>query len=94
MRKSDRYFAWLKEAGLVALSQRPVGRFHGAYTLQIQAARPDKRRRDIDNLIKPISDLLQAVGIVRDDTDCEMVSARWVTTGEGVFVRISPAGVE
>lgn len=93
MRKSDRYTAWLKQAGLVALTQRR-GHIAGQYHLSIQASRPDRRARDIDNLIKPISDLLQHIGVVRDDCDCEMVSARWVTAGEGVTVRVSPAGVE
>lgn len=94
MRKSDKYFAWLKEAGLVALTQRPLARFHGKYKLSIAAARPDKRARDIDNLIKPINDLLQAIGVVADDKHCDMVTARWVTTGEGVMVRVEPVGLE
>lgn len=93
MRKSPAYVAWLLEAGLIAKSQRPKS-IEGPYKLSIQVARVNKRRADIDNKIKPISDLLQTLGIVRDDCDCEMVTARWVTTGEGVTVRIEPAGVE
>lgn len=93
MRKSPAYVAWLTEAGWIAKSQRP-GSVKGPYKLSIQVPRPDKRRRDIDNTIKPISDLLASIGVIRDDCDCEMVSARWVTVGEGVTVRIEPAGVE
>ena len=93
MRKSTKYVTWLLEAGWRAKAQRP-GSVKGPYKLSIQVTRPDKRRRDIDNTIKPISDLLASVGIIRDDCDCEMVSARWVTTGEGVTVRIEPAGIE
>lgn len=91
--KSKTYTDWLRDAGWQVIAQK-AGGIAGPYTLSIQAKRPDKRRRDIDNLIKPISDLLVSVGAVADDTHCEMVSARWVTSGEGVTVRISPAGVE
>lgn len=91
--KSDEYKAWLEEAGWKAAEQKPK-RIDGPYRLQIQAARPDKRRRDLDNLIKPISDLLKVVGIIRDDSDCDVLSARWVTVGEGVYVVVGPAAVE
>lgn len=90
---SSEYTAWLREAGYIAISQRQ-GAIAGPYKLTIQAKRPDKRRRDIDNLIKPTSDLLVSIGAVADDSDCEMVSARWVTQGEGLYVRLEPAGVE
>ena len=75
------------------MAQRPGG-IKGPYALSILAKRPDKRRRDIDNLIKPISDLLMTVGVIEDDSDCDLVSARWVTIGDGVRVLITPAGVE
>lgn len=91
--KSKEYTSWLVAAGLMARSQRPAA-IVGPYKILINASRPDKRRRDIDNLIKPIGDLLQSIGVVRDDCDCEMVSARWVTTGEGVNVRLETAGAE
>jgi crossover junction endodeoxyribonuclease RusA len=64
------------------------------YKLFITAARPDRRRRDLDNIIKPINDLLKRTGLVADDHLCDSLHARWVTTGDGVAVRIEPAGVE
>jgi crossover junction endodeoxyribonuclease RusA len=91
--KSSAYTNWLSASAMFAKGQRPKA-VSGPYKLTIAAVRPDKRRRDIDNLIKPISDLLVSIGIVRDDSDCDMVSARWVTRGEGVSIRIEPAGVE
>ena len=93
MRKSDAYTAWLLEAGLEVRRQRPQ-KISGPYKITITAARPDHRRRDIDNTIKSVSDLLQSVGVIRDDCDCEMVTARWVTSGDGVAVRIEQAGTE
>jgi crossover junction endodeoxyribonuclease RusA len=93
MRKSEEYCAWLEKAGWLAKSQRP-GKVLGAYKLSIHAPRPDRRHRDIDNIIKPISDLLQAIGVIESDHLCEMVSARWVTFGDGVTVFVDRAGVE
>lgn len=93
MRKSDSYARWLHCAGWELLQQHPK-KIKGPYKLSIMAVRPDKRTRDIDNLIKPVSDLLQTHKVIRNDSDCEMISARWVTTGQGVHVRIEPAGME
>ena len=93
MRKTNGYVAWLMLAGIAARQQK-FESVEGVYKLSIQAVRPDKRKRDLDNIIKPISDLLQSLGIVRDDCDCEMLTARWVTVGEGVQVRVERAGVE
>jgi crossover junction endodeoxyribonuclease RusA len=93
MRKSDEYAQWLTEAGWHVKSQKP-GAIQGPYKISVQAARPDKRRRDLDNLLKPIGDLLQSVGVIENDSDCEMITARWLTFGSGVQVLIDPAGVE
>lgn len=93
VRKSDKYAAWLIEAGQIAKHYRAYA-VVGKYNLYLAASRPDNRKRDIDNLIKSVSDLLVSVGIVRDDSDCELVSARWVTAGEGVNVRVERAVTE
>ncbi len=93
IRRTDEYEAWLEEAFYVAKAQRPEG-VVGPYKMTILAKRPDKRRRDVDNIIKPIGDLIQKVGIVSDDCHCELALARWVTTGDAVTVRIERAGVE
>lgn len=93
MRRSDRYMAWLTEAGWHVKAQKPKS-IEGPYCIRLHAARPDKRRRDLDNILKPVSDLLQHVGVIKDDADCDMISARWVTFGEGVTVYIDRAGTE
>lgn len=93
MRKSDEYCAWLNEAAWRIRAQRP-GAIDGLYKISVHAARPDKRRRDLDNILKPIGDALQAAGVIRNDSDCEMLSARWVTDGEGATVILEPAGIE
>jgi Holliday junction resolvase RusA-like endonuclease len=93
MRRSDAYTAWLVEAGWEARRQRP-GKIEGPYKLTIHAVRPDSRRRDLGNLEKGVSDLLESLGIIENDCLAEMISMRWVTSGEGITVILEPAGVE
>jgi crossover junction endodeoxyribonuclease RusA len=93
MRKTDAYTAWLTLAASEARKQKPAA-INGPYHLSLRMVRPDKRRRDLDNLIKPTSDLLVCIGVIEDDCHCEMLTARWVTAGEGLYVRVQPAGVE
>jgi len=84
------YSKWRRAAGLEIMAQRPP-RLKCAYELHIIAGKPDNRRRDIDNLIKPISDALVNSGVVIDDSDCVRVTAEWTKkTGRNVTVRIRP----
>ena len=91
--KSREYKDWLVVAGFAARSQG-LTEVVGPYKISINATRPDKRRRDLDNIIKPVSDLMQSIGVIKNDSDCELLTARWLTTGDGVNVRIEPAGTE
>lgn len=94
MGKSAAYAKWLRDAGFVALAQhqKPV---KGPYKISIHAKRPEGQGPDLDNLIKPLNDLLQSLRLIENDKLCEMVTARWVTGGLiGVFVLVDPAGVE
>ncbi len=87
--RSAAYEKWLNNAGIIVKAQRPAG-IVGPYKLMIQAVRPNKKF-DCDNIIKPTSDLLQLVGVIANDCHCEFVSARWVTQGEGMSVRVERA---
>ena len=90
---SKQYTTWKREAGWQVIAQK-AGAIRGPYKIQINAVRPDKRRRDLGNLLKATEDLLVSVGVIDDDSKAEMISMRWVTTGEGIHIRIEPAGVE
>lgn len=87
MRKSDRYVAWLMLAAIEA-RQQTFKRISGPYKLSVSIVRPDRRRRDIDNTIKPISDLLMHIGAIDDDSNCQSVFAEWVNVGKGVAIRV------
>lgn len=90
--RTDEYNAWLDDMGYF-VNRHCANAVAVPYRLSIAALRPSSRR-DLDNIIKPTSDLLQKMGAVKNDSLCEMVVARWVTQGEGVHVRVEPAGVE
>lgn len=70
------YNGWIKNAGWAINAQRP-GMIEGAYHLKITAERPDYRARDIDNLIKPLGDLLKKQGVITDDSKAASVFAEW-----------------
>lgn len=76
MMKSAEYRAWIEEAARwIAPQRRPE--VSGAYRLTIIANRPDRRRRDLGNLEKPISDALQSCGVIRDDCDAKIIHLEW-----------------
>lgn len=93
MRRSEGYMSWLEKAGWEVKQQRP-SKVAGPYALSLIATRPDKRKRDLDNLLKPVSDLLVKMGIVADDSLCESISARWVTGEPGVQVTVEAMKTE
>lgn len=72
--KSAEYRTWIVAA---VAACGGAGTLVGPYRLRLIADRPDKRRRDIDNLLKPVSDALKAAGVVQDDSDAVSVSAEW-----------------
>jgi crossover junction endodeoxyribonuclease RusA len=78
--KSQVYREWLALAGALAMSQRQKA-VQGKYRLTVLATRPDNRRRDLDNLIKPVSDLLKAVGLIEDDSLAQEIRIGWSDEG-------------
>lgn len=74
----------------------PIPTIAGPYTITYTAQRPDRRRRDIGNLEKACSDMLQALGVIRDDCDCERMTIQWapgepVGKSAEILVEITPA---
>lgn len=92
MHKSKVYQEWLAECGAL-IYQGQVVPILGSYRLLIEAVRPDKRRRDIDNLIKAVSDVLQDTGLVENDCLCEEVTAKWVKSGPAMLVTVEKIDV-
>lgn len=86
--KSKPYKAWLTAAGWEIKGQG-LRQFQGDYALDIEIGR-NTSRADIDNLIKPISDLLVSMKVTDDDSAMQRVSiAR--TDRMDVLIRVEAA---
>ena len=88
--KSARYRTWIQAAGWALKEQKP-GKVVGDYCLWLYCERPDKRRRDLANLEKAVSDLLVSHGIVEDDSLCAELHLYWAGTGRDCVVNVEPA---
>ena len=86
--KSRRYNAWLTEAGWILKVQR-AGRIAGPVQVVIRAT-PKRRRRDADNLIKPLLDLLVSARVIEGDDwrVVRSVTAAWCDGIEHGLVRV------
>jgi len=83
--RSPRYQTWFQAAGIEINRQRP-GKIEGQFSVLLQLGRPDRRRRDLDNLMKPVLDLLQHYGIIENDSLAQHVSVHWSETIKGAHV--------
>jgi crossover junction endodeoxyribonuclease RusA len=81
--------AWADEAAWLVKSSGV--KVVGPYILTVIVHRPDKRKRDLGNLDKAVSDALQAGGAVQDDCMCALAVWGWSdTTAE---VNLTPHGL-
>lgn len=87
---TKRYAGWRNVAGTELKIQKP-GKVDGDYVLWIWCERPDKRKRDLGNLEKPLSDLLVEHGVVGDDSQCTSLHMYWSGSGRHCRVQVKPA---
>lgn len=75
--KTAKYTNWLKKTGwecLVQLKGQNEMRVPDDVTFQITIYAKIDRKRDLDNIIKPILDLFQNIGIITDDRCCDIIN--------------------
>ena len=89
-RANRKLATWKRNAGKELLLQ-PVMPIVEPYHLDITLERPDKRRRDLDNFLKPILDLLQEHGVTPDDSQCQGITVRWADSVSGPVVLVKAA---
>ena len=90
--KSQEYRDWQTEARWEIDKQIKKQRVSGHYKLTILVVRPDKRRRDLGNLEKAISDILVMTNTIDDDCLCDWIDIRWTESGPDCMVIIEPMG--
>lgn len=88
--KTERYAGWLDESGWRIAAQRP-GRIVGPFATEITVTRPDNRRRDLDNMLKPILDCLVKHRVIPDDSLGQRHTIQWANDGDGVRVVVTRA---
>lgn len=86
--RSDRYRQWANAAGWQLVSQKP-GKVAGRYVLALEVERRDRRKRDLDNLLKAVSDLLVQHGVIEADHLAEHIHLAWGDV-EGCRVTVAP----
>lgn len=74
---SKRYRDWILDAGRAVGEQVDGQPMLQAYRLWIDATPPDRRARDLDNIIKPTQDLLKRAGVIEDDRYARLIIAMW-----------------
>lgn len=60
----------------------------GELALRIRAYRPDKRRRDVDNILKVLCDALQHAGVIGNDSQFREIVVSFEETKPGGELRI------
>lgn len=92
---SAAYKKW-HEAACRELIEQRLGRIEGGYALAVLARPPSiKRKRDIDNIVKAINDLLVSVTLVEDDSLAAFIAATWADLPEpGVAVLVTSTNFE
>ena len=63
------YNAWRRAAGWELAAQRPGKLPHGQQVAVTIRLGPMKRTKDADNCVKALLDLLEAQGVIRNDSD-------------------------
>lgn len=77
MYRTKEYHNWMESAVLQVRSQG--GRIEGDVKIVVEVTRPDdRRRRDLTNYTKALCDLLQAAGVVGDDSAIVDFRIAWV----------------
>jgi crossover junction endodeoxyribonuclease RusA len=88
--KSAKARAYLEQCGRAVMLQGGAKRATGRVSVQILASPPDRRTRDLDNLLKGVADSLTKCGLIDDDSKIDdlRITRGEVVKGGSVRVRI------
>lgn len=92
--KTPRYKTWLEAAGWSIRAAKPT-RLYGQFSLQMTLYTADEKRRDVDNTVKPVLDLLVAHDLIEDDAKCVELHVRKVRSATAYAeITVRPAAEE
>lgn len=92
IRRKSEYTQWKAVAAACwARERKRVGMatVEGDFEVMILVG-PRDRRRDLDNMVKPILDALQAAEVIKNDNRCIYQSIRWSDDVDGCEVSVFP----
>lgn len=77
---------------VAAVMTRGRKQFDGPVEIKIVAHPPDRKRRDLDNLLKATLDAIGNAGVYKDDSQVKAIAMRWgrVLKGGCLHVEIRP----
>lgn len=89
---SDKGKAYRKEAGWRIAGARARAGLAGRVALEIRAFPPDRRKRDLDNTLKAVLDVMTEVGVWNDDSQVDELTIRRgdVVKGGRLEIRVTP----
>tara|TARA_R110000737_G_C14303450_1_gene436457 strand:- start:89 stop:460 length:372 start_codon:yes stop_codon:yes gene_type:complete len=86
--RTKRYTDWAADAARHIKLQHKILKITTPVKVELAVGRPDRRRRDIDNVVKAVFDLLQHQEILEDDSLIHDFRAYWSDEVVGVQVII------
>lgn len=87
---SEKGRQYRKDVADQVLIQRAAKNYVGKLQVEIEAFRPDKRRRDLDNLLKAVLDGCTHAGVWEDDSNIVDLRIYWAETIGGMLkVRVN-----
>lgn len=92
MYRSAEYTKWRQTAMWQVAQQAKFHCIDTEYKLTIRAAKPDKRKRDLDNLIKALSDVLESAGVIKNDSLAQQIDIAWSDEHSPCFIQIETIG--
>jgi len=91
--KSPRYKKWIDQAQVMACKQKLPVWVNGPVQVQLDFVKPDKRKRDLDNLAKAVLDFCTDAQVWKDDCQVEHLTLRWVEA-DFVGVKVTKPAVK
>ena len=96
--KTKEYRAWQDANAWIIRQQIGLVKIEGPFEAYFVFERPDRRKRDLDNLLKASLDCITNARVVQDDHLCQKLTAEWVNRyGRTVYCEIvakSENGIE